>query len=304
MSNCEKNVDKVINYNDTRKYKFTDEVKIIDDIHGKYHTLHRIEALIDIPRHNVKAGDLGGFIEYNYNLSHHDYAWVADNAIVFGQNAIVKNDAIVRDNAIVTDNAVISGEADVNDRAMIYGNAQIFERAYIGNCAKVYDDAKVFGDAEVSYSANVHGRAEVSGSSKIVNDTDVSGNVYIKGKVLVDNRAIVRGNGNICKNAIITDDTILDGFYCIGKDAYITNSNDVMTFTSITPHGKSITFYTCSARRIRVCIENLHLFIPDLKKFCRRYYGNSKYSKLIIQAYRMARRKFNIGIKLFERHYY
>lgn len=41
-----------------KKYEFTDEVKNID---GK--TLHRIRAVRDIPEHDIKAGDLGGWLE-------------------------------------------------------------------------------------------------------------------------------------------------------------------------------------------------------------------------------------------------
>lgn len=46
-----------------KKYELTGETKEID---GKI--LHRIRALIDIPEHDVKAGDLGGWIEAERNL--------------------------------------------------------------------------------------------------------------------------------------------------------------------------------------------------------------------------------------------
>ena len=44
-----------------KKYEFTGEVQ---DIAGT--TLHRIRALRDIPEHDVKSGDLGGWIEKGY----------------------------------------------------------------------------------------------------------------------------------------------------------------------------------------------------------------------------------------------
>ena len=43
------------------------------------HGLHRIKALIDIPRHNVKIGDIGGYVSYEHNLSHEGDCWVSDN---------------------------------------------------------------------------------------------------------------------------------------------------------------------------------------------------------------------------------
>lgn len=80
-----------------KKYELTDKTKVIADV-----TLHRIRALIDIPEHNVKAGDLGGWIEAERNLSQKGAAWVADSARVMGS-------AWVMDSARVTDTALVMG---------------------------------------------------------------------------------------------------------------------------------------------------------------------------------------------------
>ena len=49
-----------------KKYELTDETV---PFCGK--DMHRIRALIDIPSNNVKAGDFGGYIEKEENLSKH-----------------------------------------------------------------------------------------------------------------------------------------------------------------------------------------------------------------------------------------
>ena len=53
--------------------------------HEKYPFLHRIRALRDIGD-KVKAGDLGGFVEREENLSFEpgDDAWIFDDAIAAG----------------------------------------------------------------------------------------------------------------------------------------------------------------------------------------------------------------------------
>ncbi|UNF53002.1 hypothetical protein MNL01_04770 [Bartonella krasnovii] len=56
-----------------KKYELTDETTEVGD-----HTLHRIRALRDFG--NVQVGDLGGFIEYEGNLSHLGNCWVYDDA--------------------------------------------------------------------------------------------------------------------------------------------------------------------------------------------------------------------------------
>lgn len=83
-----------------KKYEFTGEEKLVDN-----HTLHRVRALRNFGM--VKAGNLGGWIEGEDNLSHDGYAWVYGNAQVTG-SACVTGDARVGGNAQVEGNADFS----------------------------------------------------------------------------------------------------------------------------------------------------------------------------------------------------
>ena len=121
-----------------KKFKLTSE--FIVDISGV--KLFRIKALIEFG--NVKAGDLGGYIEKEENLSHMGNAWVSGNAQVSG-------DARVSGNARVSGDAQVFGDARVSGDARVFGNAQ------------VSGDARVFGNAWVSGDAWVSGNAQVSG---------------------------------------------------------------------------------------------------------------------------------------------
>ena len=82
-----------------KKFKLTSE--FIVDISGV--KLFRIKALIEFG--NVKAGDLGGYIEKEENLSHMGNAWVYGDAQVFGY-------ARVFGNVWVSGNARVSGDKD------------------------------------------------------------------------------------------------------------------------------------------------------------------------------------------------
>ena len=88
-----------------KKFKLTSE--FIVDISGV--KLFRIKALIEFG--NVKAGDLGGYIEKEENLSHMGDAWVSDDARISG-NAQVFGNARVFGNAWVSGNARVSGDKD------------------------------------------------------------------------------------------------------------------------------------------------------------------------------------------------
>ncbi len=96
------------------KFKLTAECKEFYGI-----KLFRIEALIDIPRWGVKAGDKGGWVEKEENLSQ-----VSGDAWVFG-------------------------DAHVYGNARVYGNAQEYGHSHKSVNAQVDGDALVFGDAHV-----------------------------------------------------------------------------------------------------------------------------------------------------------
>lgn len=61
----------------TPKYELTD-----DTITVSTRTLHRIRALRDFG--TVNAGNLGGYVEHERNLSHDGEAWVSGDARVSG----------------------------------------------------------------------------------------------------------------------------------------------------------------------------------------------------------------------------
>jgi hypothetical protein len=79
--------------------------------------LFRIRALKDF--NDVKAGDLGGWIASEANLSQDGNAWIYDDSMVF-------------------DNARISGDAKVFDNASISGNS------------KIYGNLKICGYTEIN----------------------------------------------------------------------------------------------------------------------------------------------------------
>ena len=82
----------------SKKYELTDET-----MEWGGHTLHRIKALRDF--NYVKAGDLGGWVESEDNLSQYEKCWLYDNARVC-DNAIVCNNARIYD---TKDYCIITG---------------------------------------------------------------------------------------------------------------------------------------------------------------------------------------------------
>ena len=104
-------------------------------------TLFRIKACMDFTTRSgakIHAGDIGGYVEKESNLSHDGKAWVWGDAKVWG-NAQVYDDAEVYGNALVYGNADIYGNAEVYGNAKIYGNAEICGNAQVYGNAKICD---------------------------------------------------------------------------------------------------------------------------------------------------------------------
>ena len=150
-----------------KKYELTEEV-----LKHYGHILHRIKAVIDFG--NIKAGDLGGWIEKEDNLSHEGYCWVSGNAKVYG-------------------NAWVFQNASVCDEARVYGNAKVCDNARVCNNAVVFNYAIVCGYAEVYGHAEVYGYAYVHG------------NAIVRDKAKVYDFAVVYGNAEVCGDAVIKE---------------------------------------------------------------------------------------------------
>ena len=138
-------------------------------------TLHRIKALKDFS--DVKAGDLGGWIEKEDNLSQIGDAWIYSNAKVYGMakvygRAKVFGKAKVHGNAVVCDDAWVYDNAQVYSDARIFGKAVVYENAKVYDHADVYDHAMAFGNAEICGIAFVRGYAEICGDAVVKNNED------------------------------------------------------------------------------------------------------------------------------------
>ena len=182
-----------------KKYELTTNTKMC---FGR--KLYQIKALKDFG--DVKAGDLGGYIEKEENLSHDGDAWVYDNACVLC-NAYVFDNARVYDNALIYDNAWISGDARASDDAWVSCNARISGNACVYDNALIYDNAWISGNAWVSDDALVSGNARISGNAWVSDDALVSGDAdYI----------CFKGFGSVNRNTTMFKTKNGDIYVCCG----------------------------------------------------------------------------------------
>ena len=226
--------------------------------------LYRIEALKDFGV--VKAGELGGYIENENNLSFDGEAWVCENAEVF-DDARIEGNALICENARIYGNAIVSNKATVGGNALIYGNALICDEA----C--VYDKAYVYGNVLVCNNAIIRGNAVVSENARIEGNALICENARVYGNVMI------RGNATIYSNAVLGDNVIIE------KDT------DWFTVGPIGSRNGFTTFALNKDKSIYVVCGYFHGNIDEFEKAIEETHKGTKYEEEYKLAIALAKKK-------------
>ena len=96
-----------------KKYELIDESIIFES-----RKLYRIRALIDIPSIGVKAGDLGGWVQTEYNLSHLGDCWIFNSAKAMDRSQ-VRGNSCMRDNSCLIKNGSLNGDMVLFDNLVL-----------------------------------------------------------------------------------------------------------------------------------------------------------------------------------------
>ena len=208
-----------------KKYELTEYTKTL----ANGAVLHRIRALKTFRLAcggYVPAGDLGGWVENEDNLSQTGSAWVSGDAWVSG-------------------NAKVYGDARVYGNANVYGNAKIYGNACVYKYATVSENARVYGEATVCRNATVSGDANVYGNAWVIGDANVYGKAKVYDDATVDGNAMVFENAQICGKAYVSEKVMICG------DARIKGPYDYAVFKNTWSSGR-IFVYTRSNRMWKV----------------------------------------------------
>lgn len=177
----------------------------------KVHTLYRIQAIRDIPG-IVKAGEKGGYIEHEDNLSHDGNCWLKYGYVYNGSK--IENNAQVMDDVFLNDTVVA-------------GNATVEEDTILDRCL-ITDHSIVKGFSQVT-DTETRNNAQISDSR--ISRCSLRDNVVVTQSWLKDTK--MRGNTRAidteAENAYIIDDAcvisahLLNGTFLHGR-ATIENS--------------------------------------------------------------------------------
>lgn len=244
-----------------KKYELT---TIKTYVEGYDKPLYAIRALKDFGK--VKAGDFGGYIESESNLSQKGNCWIGENAKVFGNakirdNAYIANSIYINRNIKIYDNANISGNASINGSIKISGNAKITDNACIfcdNNAAgEITDNAAIYGNADIGNNIRIYGNANIFENAAI-------DNAVIGSDAKIHGSAIISGNADIAGNVDIK------GAAYLYKNAYIRNNTDYITIQNQPKYCRydycdSMTFYKTKDNDVFVNYHPFELFKDYVK---------------------------------------
>lgn len=158
-------------------------------------SLHQIRALVTIP-HVVNAGELGGYIENESNLSQEGDCWVYDNACVVGDARVYGNarvcmgiagnprvlcDAFIQGNAQVYDNACISCNVLISDSARVCGNSRLFD-AEGEDAIMIFGETLIYGDMILTGDVTIDSSEDIHYESGLTIYRDSGNNLVINGR--------------------------------------------------------------------------------------------------------------------------
>lgn len=134
----------------SKKYELTTESKIIDG-----HTVYRIKALKGfktIIGRRVNAGDLGGWVESEANLSHEGTCWLFDEAAGY-------------ENSRRYDNSVGHGNSRQSGNSRQYGDSWQYEDSQQSGDSQQYGFSEQFGNSRQYGSSRQFGNSCQFGNS-------------------------------------------------------------------------------------------------------------------------------------------
>ena len=205
--------------------------------------IYRIRALKDFG--NVKAGDVGGWVCSEDNLSQNGNCWIYDNAKCL-------DDARVYYNAKMYDNAIMCDDAIMYDNSRMFNNTIMYNNSRIFNNAKMYDNAMMYNNTRMFSNA-------IMGDNAIMYDDAIIG----------DN-AKMFDNSRMYDDAIMYDNAILD--------------KDKLLYGSINKSYKKIFQYHCEKRLLTAILTEENEILYSIgcqigitkKKFIDRIYNDCK----------------------------
>ena len=161
---------------ENKKYELTD---ITMKFGGR--TLYRIKALKDFS--DVKAGDLGGWIQSEENLSQEGNCWIHDEAMCMDRARVCDN-CIMRDFSTMFDNSRMHDNAVMVDDTMAFNYSTMWDNSIMFGNSKRFENSVMRGDSKMHDCSTINGHSEMLGDSELYGDSKLKEEEKLFGKLV------------------------------------------------------------------------------------------------------------------------
>ena len=195
-----------------KKYELIDEYFYYLDRKGNRVKVYQIRALRDIYLKGkliVKAGERGGFVESESNLSHEGSCWLFDKSRAIEQS-MVRENAILRDNATVSGNAIIQGNATMIDFSSLRQRATLMDEAIMSKNASLVEDSAALGESVLTDDCCAGGSVLINGNSYIGGKAKLSGQDVCLTDCRILNNATINGKHVIMQKVTVADNVFIN----------------------------------------------------------------------------------------------
>jgi carbonic anhydrase/acetyltransferase-like protein (isoleucine patch superfamily) len=219
------------------KYKLVRAGRMLIHRTQKKQSFYRLQALRDIPEHNVKTGDWGGYVTRKDVLSQEDSSWVGGSAQVIGRvkiegNVYIGDKAVVRiidfgwnlcnsfivlnGDVRITENATVfskiyQDENYLDNVKFVLGNTEISGNAIVDTVKAIGPNARIYGNAVIDHAVHIGVDCEIYGNAKVSKGCTVSNGSKIFGSAVLEEDVTVQSSVVSGKALILAGRRVEDG---------------------------------------------------------------------------------------------
>ena len=136
----------------------------------------------------MKVGDVGGFVESEWNLSQEGNCWiyddakcmdsasVCDNAKMYNRSCMCDNSRMY-DNSIMFNNSVMYDYSIMYDNSEMYGNSIMFNNTRMYNNSIMCNNSIMYNNSKMFDNSSLHGNAKISDSAILKDDDSLYGKI-------------------------------------------------------------------------------------------------------------------------------
>ena len=209
---------------ENRKYEMTNITMEFEE-----RTLYRIRALKNF--RNVKAGDLGGWVSGEYNLSQEGECWIYDEAKCM-DNARMYHNSAMYNNAVMCDFSEIHGCSEMHnysamlDNSRMYNCSAMYDNSRMYNDSKMYNNSRMFDNSAMYNNAVMLDNSKMFENSRMYRDSRLKNKEKLCGKLVtkVDRFIEINNTGGRIVTGVLKDGKILYNIGCqneITKEVFI-----------------------------------------------------------------------------------